>query len=109
MATKQNIKDIYRAGLDEVAQIIAKGNLEQIEVAEQTLDDLTAMMLAYTLESVQERTALLNGLIAELEQVIDAVETTPPYANAVKNLTKIIDIARTRVTKEKAKLLPPEG
>jgi hypothetical protein len=107
--TVKTIPEIYSAGMSEVGKIVAEGNADQRDVAQQTLDDLTAMMLAYTLESVQNRTALLTGLITELGQVIDAVETEPPYANAVKNLTKVIDMARTRFTKEMKTLLPEEA
>jgi uncharacterized protein (DUF885 family) len=107
--TVKPIQEIYSEGMSEVNKIIAQGDAAQREVAEQTLDDLTAMMLAFTLNTVQERTALLTGLINELRQVIEAVETDPPYANAVKGLTRVIDIARTRLTKEKKDLLPEEG
>ena len=93
-------------GMDEVNRIIGEGTPAQRKVAKQTLRDLTSLMFAYTLEDVQGRTALLNGLIAEMSQVIDSVQVDPPYDNAVKGLTKVIDSARTRLAKEKKTLLP---
>lgn len=106
MPTQKPISEIYSAGVAEVSRVIAEGNADQRDVAQQTLDDLTAMMLAHTLDTVQGRTALLTGLIAELSQVIDAVKTKPPYDKAVKSLTKVIDAARTRLAAEKKDLLP---
>ena len=105
MADK-SILDIYNEGMDEVNRIIGEGTPAQRKVAKQTLRDLTSLMFAYTLEDVQGRTALLNGLIAEMSQVIDSVQVDPPYDNAVKGLTKVIDSARTRLAKEKKTLLP---
>lgn len=108
-STAKPIPEIYSAGMAEVNRIVAEGNAEQREIALKTLDDLTSMMLAYTLETVQGRTALLTGLIAELGEVIDAVKTDPPYANALKNMTKVVDAARTRLEKEKKNLLPADA
>lgn len=113
MATKkrstESIQDLYTSGIQEVNRIISSGNKAQRDIALQTLDDLTAMMLAHTLETVQGRTALLTGLIAELTNVIDSIETKPPYADAMKAVTGIIDGARTRLTHEKKTLLPANG
>lgn len=104
-----SIQDLYTSGIQEVNKIIANGDSGQRDVAMQTLDDLTAMMLAHTLETVQGRTALLTGLIAELTQVIDSIKTKPPYVRAMDAVAGIIDGARTRLTQEKKNLLPANG
>jgi len=106
---KKSIQQLYTEGMQEVSKIISHGSAAQREVALQTLDDLTAMMLAHTIETVQGRTALLTGLIAELTQVIEAVNVQPPYMGAVKAVTKIVDSARSRLAAEKKKLLPPNA
>ncbi len=107
--TQKTIPKLYSEGMREVNRVVAQGNAAQRELALQTLDDLTAMMLAHTLEKVQGRTALLTGLIAELTQVIDSVKVQPPYADAIEGLTKVVDGARKRLATEKEKLLPPEA
>ena len=81
----------------------------QRSAALQTLDDLTAMMLAHTLDTVQGKTALLTGLIAELTQVINAIQVAPPYAQAVETVVAIVDKARVRLTAEKKNLLPSDA
>ena len=107
--SKDSIQSLYAAGIVEVNKVIADGDSAQRKLALTTLDDLTAMMLAHTLESVQGRTALLTGLITELTEVIEAVEVKPPFAGAVATLTGLVDSARTRLAAEKKKLLPADG
>lgn len=109
IGVQKTIPDLYSEGMREVNRIIAQGDADQRKVALQTLDDLTAMMLAHTLETVQGRTALLTGLIAELTQVIDSVKVKPPYADAINGLTSVLDGARKRLTQEKKTLLPPDA
>jgi hypothetical protein len=106
---EKSILDIYNEGVLEVNRIIGEGTPAQRKAAKQTLRDLTAMMLAHTLEDVQGRTALLTGLITELTEVIESVKTRPPYLDAVAGLTKVINGARTRLAKEKENLLPANG
>ena len=100
-----SIRDLYNDGLQEVVKIIQQGDPAQQETALQTLDDLTAMMLAHEIATVQGRTALLTGLIAELTQVIDGIQTHPPYLDALKSVTTIVDAARERLKTEKKNLL----
>lgn len=104
-----SIQGLYTAGIQEVNHIIASGNKSQRNTALQTLDDLTAMMLAHTLETVQGRTALLTGLISELTQIIEAIQTAPPFLEAIDAVTGIIQGARARLAVEKKNLLPAEG
>jgi hypothetical protein len=102
----QSIPDLYTKGITEVNKVLAQGTQEQADVAQQTLDDLTAMMLAHTLDTVQGATALLTGLITELNQVLAMVKTNPPYLDAVKSINAILEAANTRLKAEKKNLLP---
>lgn len=106
MATNANaIRDLYNEGIMEVTKIVQQGDEAQQEVALKTLDDLTAMMLAHTIETVQGRTALLTGLISELTQITDSIKVNPPYAEALDSVTAIIDKVRVGLAKEKKTLL----
>ncbi len=100
-----NIRDIYNQGIQEVTKIIQQGDEQQQEAALQTLDDLTAMMLAHEIGTVQGRTALLTGLITELTQITESIEDHPPYQNALESVTAIVDQARATLSIEKKDLL----
>ncbi len=106
-ADAKAIRDRYNEGIQQVCRIITSGNAgqEQRDTALQTLDDLTAMMLAHTVESVQGRTALLTGLISELTQVIEGIQADPPYEGALDQLTALVDAVRTQLDAEKRNLL----
>ena len=67
--------------------------------------DLTSMLVAHTLESIAARTALLSGLIVELNQVIDAVKADPPYEDTMKGLTGVLGKAEKLFNSEKKKLV----
>ncbi|OGT82919.1 MAG: hypothetical protein A3H91_12230 [Gammaproteobacteria bacterium RIFCSPLOWO2_02_FULL_61_13] len=58
------------------------------------------MLVKHTLESIDGRTALLAGLIVELNQVIAAVKKEPPYAEALGNFTAIVTKAQTLFTED---------
>lgn len=106
MATNANaIRDLYNEGIREVTKIVQQGDEAQQAEALKTLDDLTAMMLAHTIETVQGRTALLTGLISELTQITDAIEVDPPYAGALDTVAAIVDKVRVRLAQEKKTLL----
>lgn len=106
MATNANsIRDLYNEGIMEVTKIVQQGDEAQQEEALKTLDDLTAMMLAHTIETVQGRTALLTGLISELTQITDSIKVRPPYVGALDSVTTIIDKVRVSLAKEKKTLL----
>jgi len=89
---KKSIKELYDEGMAEVFRIV--GSLDataaQRKTARQTAKDLSSMLAAHTLQSIEGRTALLSGLIVELNQVIDSVKTKPPYEDSVKNLSGIL-------------------
>lgn len=100
---KQSIKETYDTGMAEVFKIV--GSLDatpaQRKLAKQTAKDLSSMLVTHTLQTIEGRTALLASLIVELNQVIEAVETSPPYKNAVENFTDILTKAQSLFTQEK--------
>ena len=77
----------------------------QTRVAKQTAKDLTSLLVAHTLETIEGRTALLSGLIVELNQVIGAVRANPPYQDAISSLTTVLTKAEKLFKKEKKALL----
>ena len=104
---KKSVKNLYDEGMAEVMKVVGsiKATPDQKKVALQTSKDLTAMLLANTLASVNGRTALLSGLIVELNQVTDSIKVKPPYANALKSFGNITGKATTLFNSEKKKLL----
>ncbi len=103
----QGIRDTYSAGLQQVGAVLGsiKATRADREAAQQTLDDLTAMMLAHTIETVQGRTALLTGLIVELTAVIARIEEKPQFASVVSNLAAIVEQANALLAVEKQDLV----
>jgi len=89
------IKQLYDEGMAEVFRIV--GSLDattaQVRTAKQTAEDLSSMLVAHTLDSIAGRTALLSGLIVELNQVIASVQAKPPHTDTVAKLTGILDKA----------------
>ena len=102
----KSIKQLYDEGMKEVFRVVGSfdSSPEQLKVANQTAEDLTAMLVKHTLATIDGRTALLAGLIVELNQVLDAVETKPPYAEALHNFTTIMTKAQSLFTEEKKTL-----
>ena len=101
--SEKSIKQVYDEGMAEVFRIVGSlaSTPEQIETAEQTAKDLSSMLIVHTLDSINGRTALLTGLIVELNQVIDAVQTKPPYEDALSNLTGVLTSAQKLFAEEK--------
>lgn len=108
MTTNQkSIKQVYDEGMAEVFKIIGsfEATREQRETAKQTAKDLSSALVAHTLDSINGRTALLSGLIVELNKVIDSVQTQPPYEGALGNLTIILTKAKELFGNEKQNLV----
>ena len=105
--TNEAIRDAYDEGMRAVQKILfsTKSTAIQRKTAKQTLKDLTAMLLANTLKTVEGRTALLSGLIVELNQVIDKVQTKPPFSNAMSGLTTTLTKAHKLLNGTKKGLL----
>lgn len=93
---RKSVKKVYDDGIAEVFRIITSldATRAQVRVAKQTAKDLTSLLIAHTLESIDGRTALLSSLIVELQSVIASIETNPPYADALSKLTGVVDKAR---------------
>lgn len=104
---KKSIKQVYDEGMAEVYQIVGSltATQEQRETAKQTAEDLSSMLIAHTLDSIVGRTALLSGLIVELNQVINSVKMVPPYLDAVTNLTNVLTKAEALFADEKKNLV----
>jgi hypothetical protein len=99
----KSIKQLYDEGMQEVFKVV--GSIEasdaQRDVALQTAEDLTSLLVKHTLATIDGRTALLAGLIVELNQVIEAVEEEPESVEVLQSVTKILGKAEKLFDKEK--------
>jgi hypothetical protein len=101
-ADAKQIKQLYDDGMKEVFKIVGSfdSTPEQLDAANDTAEALSAMLVKHTLATIDGRTALLAGLIVKLNLVIDAIETEPPYLDAVKGFTTIVGNAQKLFEKE---------
>jgi hypothetical protein len=94
----------YLEAVAELEKIIENAETdEQIETAENSMNDLTVMLGTYSVQQIEGRTALLNGLIVELAEVIAAVQSNP-IGDSLDKLTGIFDSAKVLLKAEKKKL-----
>jgi hypothetical protein len=101
------IKQVYDEGMVEVFRIVTslESTAAQVKTAKQTAKDLTSMLVAHTLQSIEGRSALLSGLIVELNTVIDSIRQEPPYAGALNKFSKILTKAQELFSNEKKALV----
>jgi hypothetical protein len=104
---KQAIKATYDSGMAEVFKIVGSldATPDQRVMARQTARDLSSMLVAHTLQTIEGRTALLAALIVELNEVIASIDTSPPFAGAVDSLTALLDQAQLLFKQEKQALI----
>lgn len=104
---KQAIKATYDSGMAEVFKIVGSldATLEQRVAARQTARDLSSMLVAHTLQTIEGRTALLAGLIVELNEVIAAIDTSPPFTSSLDSLTTLLTQAQILFKEEKQALI----
>jgi hypothetical protein len=100
-----DIKTLYDDSIRETHRIIgsAKSTDEQADAALDSFRHLTSLLLEQTLNTVAGRTALLAGLITELNKVTSAVEVNPPYLDAAKSFTTLTTRATALLEAEKKK------
>jgi hypothetical protein len=105
--SKHAIKATYDSGMAEVFKIVGslEATHEQRVAAKQTARDLSSMLVAHTLQTIEGRTALLAGLIVELSEVIASVHTSPPFAGSVDSLTVLLNQAQMLFKQEKQALI----
>ena len=103
---KKSVKKLYDEGMAEVYRVILDLNSTrtQVRIAKKTAKDLSSMLVSHTLESIEGRTALLAGLIVELNEVTNSVRTNPPYADALTKFTSVLNRAKTLFGEEKKNL-----
>lgn len=104
---KQAIKATYDSGMAEVFKIVGSldATPEQRLAARQTARDLSSMLVAHTLQTIEGRTALLAGLIVELNEVIASIDASPPFTGALDSLTVLLNQAQVLFKEEKQALI----
>ena len=101
-ATK--VTQSYLKAVAELERIIETAETEeQIDTAQKSLNDLTVMLGTFSVQQIEGRTALLNGLIVELGEVIGAVQSNP-IGNSLDTLTNILGTAKELLKEEKKNL-----
>jgi hypothetical protein len=105
--TRKSIKELYDDGMAEVFSIV--GSLDataaQKRAAKETAKDLSSMLVAHTLETIEGRTALLSSLIVELNSVIDSVETNSQLADVLGRLNGLVTKAGKLFQSQKKELV----
>jgi hypothetical protein len=96
----QDIKQQYDDGIRAVQGVLFSldSTPDQLKVADKALTSLTALLLEQTLKSIEGRTALLKGLILNLNQVIASIRVTPPLLALAQRLTGIVGKSTTLLT-----------
>lgn len=104
---KDAIKVTCETGMAEVFKVVGSldATLEQRTAARQAARQLSAMLTAHTLQTIESRTALLEGLIGELNQVLTSIDASPPFAGTVDSLTTLLGQARLLIEDEKQALV----
>ena len=105
--SKKSIKQLYDEGMAEVFKIVGTigATPEQRNTAKQTAEDLSSMLVTHTLQSIEGRSALLSGLIVELNQVIETVQTDPRYQEVLSNITGVLTKAQQLFVSEKKDMI----
>jgi hypothetical protein len=95
MTATADVKKLYDSGIEQVQAVLFNldATPDLVATAKTTLKDLTTLMLAHTLSTVEGRTALLTGLIVELRGVVDAIATKPKFAQVMTDLKGVVDKA----------------
>ncbi len=102
---EEKVKQVYDEGILEIQKILGSlgSSPEEVEAAKESLSNLTALMLAQTIKSVEGRTAILTGLIAELNQVIESIAEESPISDKLDGFNTTIAKATQILEAEKAK------
>ena len=109
--TGQDIKEQYDEGIKGVQGILfsLESTPDQQKLAEQTLKNLTTLLLQQTIATIEGRTTLLKGLIDNLNRVIAAIQVTPPLLALAQRLTGIVDKSTTLLQNVKQDFLAKPG
>ena len=107
----QDIKDQYDEGIKSVQGVLFSldSTPEQQKLAEQTLKNLTSLLLDQTIKTIEGRTALLKGLIDNLNRVIVGIQVTPPLLALAQRLTGIVNKSTTLLQNVRTDFLSKPG
>lgn len=103
----KEIKKTYDDALAKLQAVLFAQDASKAEkkAAKQSLNDLTAAMLAQNLKTVEGRTALLSALIVELQEITASIEVDSKIVGIAKDLTGLLDQAKEIFKEEKKKLV----
>jgi hypothetical protein len=105
MSTATETNQVYLSAIARLQIILEspKATPDQKDEAQDALDALTLLHGSYAIQEVQGRTALLSGLIVELQEVIDSINVNP-FGDAAEKLNGILTSAKGLYDKGKEAL-----
>ncbi len=105
MPTADEVNDLFRESIEELQTVLETPGISanQRKAAELALRDVFRLHGTHVIQEVNGRTALLSGLIVELEEVSNAVKLNP-IGEALDQLDGLITRARDLHHKAKAEL-----
>jgi len=104
------VNDVFSASVTELQEIVGSTDASsaQRKIAKNSLRDIWLLHGVHAIQEVHGRTALLAGLISELEEVIDSIERKP-FGAELKRVEKLVTTARALYKQEKESLRTPNG
>lgn len=90
-----DVNAVYQDAIEQLQETIGSvdASAAQKKAARDALNDLFLLHGAHSIQEIDGRTALLSGLIIELQGVIDKIQARP-FGDALSQITKIADTAR---------------
>jgi len=110
MSIKEETEKAYREAIDELTKIQTNplGTKEQAKEAERAIDELNLANLNEILDSFEERTAKLNGLVQTLNRISANINLDP--TRMIKDsIGKIVDKGRELLLKVSKEVMPGDG
>lgn len=96
------VNEVFNESVVELQRTLGSADATpaQRRAAKESLRDIWLLHGAHAIQEVHGRTALLSGLIAELEEVIARIEKKP-FGDALDKLTGIVTTAKRLYDEEK--------
>ena len=105
-----DVNDVFSASVSELQEIVGStdASSEQRRIAKDSLRDVWLLHGAHAIQEVHGRTALLAGLLSELQEVIDSIERQP-FGDELKRVETLVTTTRALYKQEKESLRTPNG
>lgn len=97
MATVVDVEKVFQDAVEKLQELanLNSATPEQRQASRDALNDLLLLHGTHVIQEIEGRTAMLTGLIAELENVVGVLQGTPSVAQMMDQVNGIIGRART--------------